>query len=232
MPKATKKTVKKTAKKTTPAVMPVESLDLSSVPVSTPASLNQAQSGRLLRLALIVVLVGLLTYKLGPWLVPAIVDNSPVFRMGLWSRLEKSYGAQALDDMINEKILDNAIAKSGVKVDQAKLDDQIKLLETQFESTGGLDEALLQRGLTRDDLMKQVKTQLAVEELLADKINPTEEEVKAQFESNATTLYKDQTLDAVRASITEELKQTKLRDEFLAWFADIKKDANVRTFGL
>lgn len=232
MPKATKKTVKKTAKKTTPAVMPVESLDLSSVPVSTPVSLNQAQSGRLLRLALIVVLVGLLTYKLGPWLVPALVDNSPVFRMGLWSRLEKSYGAQALDDMINEKILDNAIAKSGVKVDQAKLDDQIKLLETQFESTGGLDEALVQRGLTRDDLMKQVKTQLAVEELLADKINPTEEEVKAQFESNATTLYKDQSLDAVKASITEELKQAKLRDEFLAWFAEIKKDANVRTFGL
>ncbi len=232
MPKATKKTVKKTTKKNIESTMPVEPLDLNSVPVSAPVTLNQAQSGRMLRLALIVVLVGLLTYKLGPWLVPAIVDNSPVFRMGLWSRLEKSYGAQALDDMINEKILDNAIAKSGVKVDQAKLDDQIKLLETQFESTGGLDEALLQRGLTRDDLMKQVKTQLAVEELLADKINPTEEEVKAQFESNATTLYKDQTLDAVRASITEELKQTKLRDEFLAWFADIKKDANVRTFGL
>lgn len=232
MPKATKKSVKKTTKKNIESTMPVEPLDLNSVPVSAPVTLNQAQSGRMLRLALIVVLVGLLTYKLGPWLVPAIVDNSPVFRMGLWSRLEKSYGAQALDDMINEKILDNAIAKSGVKVDQAKLDDQIKLLETQFESTGGLDEALVQRGLTRDDLMKQVKTQLAVEELLADKINPTEEEVKAQFESNATTLYKDQTLDAVRASITEELKQTKLRDEFLAWFADIKKDANVRTFGL
>lgn len=232
MPKATKKSAQKTAKKTPPAVMPVESLDLNSVPVTTPVTITQAQTSRFLRLALVVVLVGLLTYKFGPWLVPALVDNSPVFRMGLWSRLEKSYGAQALDDMINEKILDNAIAKSGVKVDQAKLDDQIKLLETQFESTGGLDEALVQRGLTRDDLIRQVKTQLAVEELLADKINPTEEEIKAYFESNATTLYKDKTLEEVQGSIAEELTQTKLRDEFLVWFADIKKTANIRTFGL
>jgi len=232
MPKATKQTAKKTTKKTITPEINYEPMNTSTAPTSTSMSSTPIQSGRMLRLALIVVLVGLLTYKVGPWLVPALVDNSPVFRMGLWSRLEKSYGAQALDDMINEKILDNAIAKSGVKVDQAKLDDQIKLLETQFESTGGLDEALVQRGLTREDLSEQVKTQLAVEELLADKINPSEEEVKAQFESNATTLYKDQKFEDVQSSIVEELKQTKLRDEFLAWFADIKKDANVRTFGL
>lgn len=219
MPKA----VKKTTRKVTPVAV-------VSAPV--PPMARKPMNSKLLGLTLMILLIGLLTYKLGPKLVPAVVDNQLVTRFELWSRLEKSYGAQALDDMVNEKILDAAIAKSGVKVDQAKLDDQIKALEKQFETTGGLDEALKQRGLSRKDLEGQIRTQLAVEILLADKINPSEADVKAQFEGGATTIYKDKSFDDAKAGIAEELKQAKLRDEFLAWFAEIKKAAKVKNFGL
>jgi len=228
MPKAIKKTVKKVTKK----VMPIEELDMSMVPTPVPSVTKKPMNPKVLKLALLVVIIGLLTYKIGPWLVPAVAGSRPITRFEIWSRLEKTYGAQALDDMINEKILDKAIADSGVKINQSKLDEQIKTLETQFESTGGLDEALTQRGLTRKDLIKQVKTQLAVEELLADKIAPSEDEVKKQFDAGLATVYKDKKFDDVKASITEELKQSKLRDAFLAWFADIKKDAKVKSFGL
>ena len=228
MPKAIKKTVKKVTKK----VMPIEELDMSMVPTPVPSVTKKPMNPKVLKLALLVVIIGLLTYKVGPWLVPAVAGSRPITRFEIWSRLEKTYGAQALDDMINEKILDKAIADSGVKIDQSKLDAQIKTLETQFESTGGLDEALAQRGLTRKDLIKQVKTQLAVEELLADKIAPSEDEVKKQFDAGLATVYKDKKFDDVKGNITEELKQSKLRDAFLAWFADIKKDAKVKSFGL
>lgn len=233
MPKAVKKTIKKVSSKVMPTENPEMEMVSTSSPVIGSASIMQPTvSGKVLRLALVVVIIGLITYKAGPWLIPAIAGSTPVTRFELWSRLEKSYGTQALDDMVNEKILDNAIAKAGIKVDQAKLDTQIKALETQFESTGGLDEALKQRGLSRKDLIKQVKTQLAVEELLADKINPTEAEVKKVFDDGVTTTYKDKKFDDVKVSITDELKQAKLRDSFLAWFAEVKKSVKVRTFGL
>lgn len=235
MPKATKKLtspkggiVKKVTKKVMPAVESMEMM--SPAPVVTPS--YKPMNGKMITLALIVVLIGLFTYKVGPKLVPAVVGNTPVTRFELWSRLEKGYGAQTLDDMVNEKILDQAIAKAGIKVDQAKFDAQLKSLESQFESAGGLDEALKQRGLTRKDLEKQIRTQLSVEELLSDKINPTEEEIKAQFDKGAATVYKDKKLDDVKANIIEELKQTKLRDEFLTWFADVKKSVKVKSFGL
>jgi len=208
--------------------MPIKTIEPTIVPVAPKKAMNP----KIIGLALVVVIIGLLTYKLGPKLVPALVDNRPVTRFELWSRLEKSYGAQALDDMINEKILDKAIADAGIKVDQTKIDDQIKALEKQFESTGGLDEALKQRGLSRKDLTKQISTQLAVEELLKDKISPTDDEVKAQFDNGATTTYKDKKFEDVKASIIDELKQTKLRDAFLAWFAEVKKTATVKNFGL
>lgn len=235
MPKAIKKPVSPkggTVKKVTKKMMPIEALDMSMVPIPVPSVTKKPMNPKVLKLALLAVIIGLLTYKIGPWLVPAVASNRPITRFEIWSRLEKTYGAQALDDMINEKILDKAIADSGVKVDESKLDAQIKSLETQFESTGGLDEALKQRGLTRKDLTKQIKTQLAVEELLADKIAPSEDEVKKQFDTGAATLYKDKKFDDVKGSITEELKQSKLRDAFLAWFADVKKNAKVKSFGL
>jgi foldase protein PrsA len=187
---------------------------------------------KLMTFALLAVLIALLTYKVGPKLVPAMVGSSVVTRFELWSRLEKSYGVQVLDDMVNEKILDKAILDSKIKVDQAKVDEQIKTLETQFESTGGLEEALKQRGLSRADLEKQIKTQLAVEEILADKITPTGEEVQAQFDAGSATVYKDKKLEEVKDGITEELKQTKLRDEFLVWFGEVKKSVKVKNYGL
>ncbi len=228
MAKATKKTSKKTVKKSAPVVME-NSMVMDSV---SPVMPTRKLSNKTLTLALVALAVGLLTYKVGPWAVPALVNNMPVTRMELASRLEKAYGAQALDDLVNEKILDQAIAKAGVKVDEAKLNEQIKTLETQFESTGGLDEALKQRGLTRKDLEKQIRTQLSVEVILADKINPSDDEVKAQFTAGAATLYKDKKLEDVSETIKEELKQNKLRDSFLVWFEEIKKEAKVKNFGL
>ena len=228
MAKASKKVSKKIVKKTTP----IETENMVSIDSVAPSAPKTQLNNKTLTLALVALGVGLLTYKYGPWVVPALVNNVPVTRMEIASRLEKSYGAQALDDLVNEKILDQAIAKSGIKVDESKLTEQIKTLETQFETTGGLDEALKQRGLSRKDLEKQIRTQLAVEVILADKINPSDEEVKAQFTAGAATLYKDKKLEEVSGSISEEIKAAKLRDSFLAWFEEIKKDVKVKNFGL
>lgn len=230
MPKAAKKTVSKSTRKT-PAPKPLEFSPSAPVMSPTPSSMPK-MNNMIISMALVVVVIGLATYKVGPWLVPSVVGNTPVTRFELWSRLEQGYGAQALDDMVNEKILDQAIAKANVKVDESKLSEQLKALETQFESTGGLDEALKQRGLSRSDLEKQIRTQLAVEILLADKIAPTDEEIKAQFDEGSTTMYKDKKFDEVKESIAEEIKQSKLRDTFLVWFADIKKEIKVKSFGL
>ena len=207
---------------------------MTAMPEMTQSSTRKVpmMNPKFLRLALFIILIALLTYKFGPWLFPARVGYMPISRFQVWAKMEKSYGAQTLDDLVNEKVLDAALAKQNVTVDQSKVDDQLKSLETQFQSVGGLDEALKQRGLTRDELKKQIVTQLSVEQILKDKIEPTDEEVKADFDSNAKTLYKDKKLDDVRAEITSKLRDSKLREEFLTWFADVKKDIKVNNFGL
>lgn len=230
--KVSKSSVKSSKKSVSKVMTPAMSPEMAMSPVAEVNMPMKKMNPKFLSSALIVVAIALLTYKFGPWLVPAMVEGRPVTRFEVWNRMEKSYGTQTIDDIVNEKVLDRAIANSGVKVEQSKVDAQLKVLEDQFNSLGGLDEALKQRGLTRSDLDKQVRTQLAVEEILADKIAPTDEEIKKQFDAGAASIYKDKKLDEVKASIAEEIKQTKMRDAFLTWFADVKKDVKVKTFGI
>lgn len=235
MAKTTKKSSSKKSVSKSKVTRSSVSQSLPVAPVefmSSSAPSKPMFNPKVLRGALIVVLLGLLTYKAGPWLFPAVVNNLPVSRFTLYSRMEKAYGTQALDEVVNEKVLDAAIRKTGVKVDQAKVTEQMTSLEKQFESVGGLDEALKQRGLTRAELEKQVTTQLSVEEILKDKITPTEEELKAEFTANAATLYKDKKYEDVKSELTVSVRDAKLRDAFLEWFAEAKKDITVKNFGL
>lgn len=226
--KVAKKTVKKVTSKNVPAFEEVVVTNPTMTSVAPKANMNP----RYLSMGLIVLAIALLTYKVGPYFVPAMVDNTPITRFALWSRLEQSSGTQSLDDLINEKILDKAIAKSGIKVEESKINDQLTNLENQFKDIGGLDETLKQRGMTRDDLKKQIKTQLSVEEVLKDKITPSDDEVKAAFEAGKATTYKGKNFEDVQANIKEELTQTKLREEFLSWFEGVKAEFKVKNFGL
>jgi len=228
---------KRVAKKVTKSRVKssVEETVMMPTPVTVPEErqpTRRPMNKRVLWVALIVVAIAATTYKFGPWLVPAIVDGRPITRFALWSRLEQSYGQQALDDMQNEAILDRAIAKAGVTVEQKAVDAQMDSLNKQFESLGGLDEALKQRGLTRTELEKQVRTQLSVEKILSDQVTVSDEEIKKEYDSNATTLYKDQKFDDVKGNIATSLKDSKLKDAFLTWFAKVKEETKVKNFGL
>lgn len=201
-------------------------------PVMSAPATKQIFSPKVLRYGLVIVLIALLTYKFGPWLFPARVGNRLVSRFEIWNKLEKAYGAQTLDDIVNEQVLDQVIAKSGIKPDQAAVDAELQNLESQYASLGGLDEALKQNGLTRADLEKQIKTQLTVEQILADQIVTTPSEIEEEYEANKDTLYAEKSLEEVSESIKKNLEDSKLRDAFLTWFAEVKKDITITNFGL
>jgi len=234
----TKVRTKKTSTSRKPRVS--KAVVAKAAPVMTAVSADTLTSPRktlnlnprFLTLFLAVILLALAIYKYGHWFVPAMVGNRPITRFELWQRMEKSMGEQILDDTVNEYALDAAIAKSGIAVAPEKIQDQLQELEKQFESVGGLEEALTQRGLTRAELEKQIRTQLIVEEILADKVTPSDEELQAHFDEYAKTLYPEKTFDEVKDEVVTAVRDTKLRDAFLTWFEQVKQEAQIKNFGL
>lgn len=230
----TKKTVtstkaKKSARASSVVAAPVETvvppIAENPVPRFTPK-----MNTKFLVLGLVLVGVGLLTYKLGPWLVPAVVDKTPITRWQLYEKLEQTYAPQVLSDLINEQILESAIAKTNVTVDQGLIDARLKEIEDSVASLGGLDEALKSRGMTKAELISQIKIELSLQEILKDKLATTDEEAKTYFDQNSKTIYVDKKFDDVKAEILETLKQNKFRDAFMTWFEEAKKSVSVKNF--
>lgn len=231
--KSTKSTkTKSTSKSTKPSPAKSKTVKETTKPESTSMPMTNKPSRKNLVILLVIIAVGLLTYKLGPWLFPATINNRPITRFELYNRLESLYGEQVLEDMVNNKILDQAISDANVQVDEARIEEQFNALEQQFEQLGGLDTALEQQGLNREELRKQLYTQLAIEEILKDKIQPTEEEITSDYEAGLETIYADKSLDEVRSQIEESIRQDKLRQEFLNWFQEVKENYNVKRFDL
>ena len=228
--KTTKSKTKKSVstKKTSTTQKVVKSKEVKP-DISDPKLTKQVnRSRKLLIFSLIVLGLALLGYKFLPWFVPAIVNKKPITRLDIYRQMDKAYGQQTLDDLVNQAVLDNAIAKSGVKVDPKKVDQEVDKLKQQFAKMGGLDQILAQKGLTLADLKKQIKIQLSVEEILKDKITPSDKDIQAEYDKNKDTLYKGKKLDEVKDMIANSLKQMKLSQAFLDWFNQAKKDVQVK----
>lgn len=221
--KPTKKSTSK--KKSTKSSVTKSNLKMpTNINLTNLPKFNSKSVMRLL-IALVIILTA---YRIGPWLFPAIVGNKPVSRIELYRRMELAYGAQTLDDLINERILQVAIKDSGITVPTEDIEAELQNLEDQFSELGGLEEALKQRGITKSELTKQITTQIAVEIILEDKIAPSEDDIQQEYTANLDTLYDGKTLEEVSDDITEALRQANLRDAFLEWFAEAKQNVNVK----
>lgn len=113
----------------------------------------------------------------------ATVNGVKITRGQLYTELKKQYGTDALDTMINQALVDAEAKKKNVKVTDADIDKALAKIKAQFTSEDGFNSMLDQYQLTVAELRDQLKTQLVVEKLLADKIQITEAEYQTQFDA-------------------------------------------------
>lgn len=89
-----------------------------------------------------------------------------------------------------------------------------------------LDQALQMQGMSRENLEEQMRLQLAIEEILAPKIQITDEELKQYIEENKD--YFSATQEAqIREEAQEGLRQQKLNQNFQAWLQELTEKANI-----
>ena len=174
-----------------------------------------------------VVLVALFFVK--SLFVAAWVNGRPVFRVSLIKELEKQGGTQVLDSLITEKLISQEASRNKISVAQNEIDEQITLIENQLKEQGvDLETALSMQGQTRGDLEKSLKLKLFLEKILADQLNVSETEIEEYFNTNKATLYKDQKLADVSASIASTLKQQKLSEKYQELITQLKEKASVK----
>jgi parvulin-like peptidyl-prolyl isomerase len=182
-------------------------------------------------IAAIVVALALTAFFQG-WIVAATVNGGAVSRHKVIQALEAQDGAIALEAMIEEKLLDQAIRKAKISVSQEEIAAEIATLTEQFASVGqDFDAVVEERGLTSAEVDEQIAKQLQLEALLSDETIVTDEEVDAFIEANQIEIPEDEDeAAALRSTVSDSIVQQGLRSASDVLLATLKEEADITYF--
>lgn len=162
---------------------------------------------------LALAIISVFVYRCKSLVVAATVNGEPISRLSVIRDLEKSSGKQALDSLINQKLIADEAKKKGISVGDDEMNVEIKKMEDQVKSQGQtLDEALKAHGMTIEDFKKQIITQKELEKLLGDKAQVSDEDVAKYIVDNKVTIPSGQE-ETYKSQIKNEIQQQKLSDE-------------------
>lgn len=179
---------------------------------------------------IIIVIFGILFYFKG-LLIAAIVNGQPISRIALIQELERKDGKQALSSLVTEILISQEAQKKHIDVSQKELDEEVKKVEDNFKKQGqSLDQYLDIKGLTRKDLINQIRIQKLVEKMLARDIKVTDKEVSDYIEKNKDSVPKDMKPEDVKTSARQQLEQQKLASKAQPWLQNLQKNAKIKYF--
>ncbi|MCJ7805098.1 SurA N-terminal domain-containing protein [Patescibacteria group bacterium] len=182
---------------------------------------------------ILIVVLGILglAFIFRSLFVAALVNGRPVFRVQVISELEKQSGKTALDSLVSNQLILQEAFKKNIVIPTADVDNEVTRVEGLLKEQGtNLQDALTSQGLTMADWRDQIKIQMMLEKLLADKLTVTDAEIQDYFTKNKDVFDKNAKLADVKDQIIGQLKQQKLRDAYMIWIQDLKSKAKINYF--
>lgn len=182
-------------------------------------------------LALLIVLLSLtiIAIRNKDMFVVAIVNGRPVSRMALDRILIKQYGAQTLDNLTTEKIIEQELKSKKVKVSDSEVDEKIEQIKKELPPGLTFEQALEQGKTTLKELKTNIRLQLSVEKHLASRITVSEEEINAYLKENIKTLTATEE-GKQREEVKGILNKQKFNEVFGSWLTELQDKAKVSKF--
>jgi len=206
-----------------------ENLKENNISSTKGFSLSSFLTVKNIILVLLLVVIVLL-WKFKGNFIAATVNGQPISKWQLNSELEKKFGGQVLDAIINERLILGATRQKGIFVTSPEIDKKIEEIEKQLNGKVSLDDALKSQGMTKDDFRKQLEIQISINKMFDKDASISSKEIDDYLEKNSS-LSKDATDPAaLRSEVTDILKQQKVSDLFNEWFAKIRNDAKITKF--
>lgn len=232
------KKLKKTTTKTTSlnksrSEKPKKTFTISETAISestavSSRSLKLKRSHILTALAILVV-VGLLFLGRN-LIVAATVNGMPISRYSVVRELEKQGGKSALDSLITKQLILQEARNKNIVISQNEVDTELKKISENLEQQGQkLDQVLSLQGMTKDQLIEQIKLQKMLEKMVG-KIDVTDKEVSDYIESNRESLPTDQDEASMAANVKSSLSQQKLNTKAQEILEKLRKDARINYF--
>jgi hypothetical protein len=223
MPKVKRKTKAKTIKETANII----SEEKYEIPESQK-SRNIFSLKNILLLLVILALVGLWFGK--KYFIAGTVNGQPISKWQLNAQLEKRFGSQVLDSIINERLILSAARQKSIFVTEDDINNKIKQVEEQIKGQMSLDEALKAQGLTKEDFKKQIEIQVSIDKMFDKEASVSTKDVDDYLSKNSSLTKSASDAAALKKEVEDMLKQQKVAELFNTWFTEIRKNAKIENF--
>ncbi len=227
MKKASTKSKAKTVKKETKA--PVKNIKIQIDKEKLKVFAKSAV--KIVGLLLILLLVDVFVQYLNNDYSVAIVNGRRIPRKEYVNNLEKVYGKQMAESMIEEELVKQLALEEEVSVDAEKIDEAFGKIEKQVGGEDALKSALETNNMTEELLREQLENELLLQEIIRPTLEYTDEDLSKFFEEYKDFLFedtKDVKFEDEKETIEEyyiEQKTYEGRDQILN---DYKKDVTIQ----
>jgi len=178
-----------------------------------------------------VIVLILILYLSRSLLIAATVNGQPISRIAVIRELERQGGKQALNAIVTKNLILQEAKKQGVTVSQEDIDKELKRIEENIKRQGQtLDQALMLQGMTKENLVDQIRLQKMIEKIVGKDIKVADKEVDDYIAKNQESLPQDQERKVLGAQVKDQLRQQKLNEKVNAWIESLRKNAKISSF--
>jgi len=164
----------------------------------------------------------------------ASVNGQLINRFTVIKDLEKQGGKKVLETIVLKTLINQEAKKRKLAVTQDEVDKELLKIESNITSQGAtLDTLLAQQGMTKSDLVGEIKLQLLVTKMVEKNVTVSDKEVDEYLASQNSQVLLDSTqptpgLSRVQAQAA--VRQQKLQGEIQTFVADLKAKAKINYF--
>ncbi len=199
----------------------------SAQKISSPVRLKKSY----LLWAIGVIALILAIYLLRGMFIAATVNGQPISRIAVIRELERQGGKQALNSIVTKNLILQEAKKQNVTVNKEEIDKELKRIEDNIKRQGQtLDQALTLQGMTKENLVEQIRLQKMIEKIVGKDIKVADKEVDEYIAKNQESLPQDQERKVLGAQVKDQLRQQKLNEKVNSWIESLRKNAKISSF--
>lgn len=175
---------------------------------------------------IVLLLLAFVAYKYKYVLTPASVNGQPIYVWDYLWKLHNQFGQDEINSLTTELMIKQAVADSKVSVSKDEIEKEVKNVEQQASSSGGLTAVLAAQRMTMDEFRTRIQLQLAVKKVLSSKIQVTDQEVDDTYKKNKD-FYKGLPEAEAKKEVKQQLEDQKFQTEVSTWLSEVRSKAKV-----
>jgi foldase protein PrsA len=143
----------------------------------------------------------------------ASINGEKITKDELNTKLTEMYGADILDSLITNKVIEMEASKEKVKVTGNEIDDELTKLQESYGGEEAFAAALEQNQVSMDRIREDIEVYLLAEKMIGASIDVSEEEKKNYFEENKESFDQKEQVKASHILVEDEATAMKVKEE-------------------